>query len=54
MANDEEKVEAARVASVKKAAQTQRAQEEARRAAHKESVKRAYAESLIVHGPIRT
>ena len=25
-----------------------------RRAAHKEAAKRAYAESVIVHGPVRT
>ena len=53
MAGDEEKAESARVATAKKSAATDRAREEARRAVHKEAVKRAQAESIIVHGPVR-
>jgi len=35
-------------------AEKDRERELVRRAAHREGVKRAYAESLIVHGPVRT
>ena len=53
MAGDEEKAESARVAAAKKTAEVNRAREEARREAHKAAVKRAQAESVIVHGPVR-
>ena len=50
MAIDEEKAEKARVESLRKHAESQRAKEEARRKAH---VTRAQSESsLIVHGPV--
>ena len=54
MAGQEEKDEAARAAFVKKQAEANRAKEEARRATHREAVKRAQADSLIVHGPVRS
>lgn len=49
----EDVVERARVAAVQHAAAADRAREEARRTAHAAGVKRAQAESLIVHGPVR-
>lgn len=53
MGDEAAKVEQARVASVKKAAEEARAKEASRRAAHAAGVKRAYSESLIVHGPVQ-
>ena len=40
--------------SVKEQDDASRAKELARRDAHKQAVKRAQAESLIVHGPVRS
>lgn len=50
----EEKVEEQRVAAAQKLAKANQVREDARRAAHAEAGKRAYAESVIVHGPVKT
>lgn len=45
--------EQARVKQAEEAAKKARAVEVARREAHRAGVKRAQAESIIVHGPVR-